>query len=44
MKFRSFKYYILDGYEKSLDETNFPNYENFDNLNDAYLNFLNFIQ
>ena len=36
MKFCSFKIYAIDGYEKTLVETNFPEYKNFDNVNDAY--------
>ena len=32
MKFRSFKNYSVDGYEKALVEINFPKYKNFDNM------------
>ena len=40
IKFRSFKNYPIDGYEKFLVETNFPEYKSFGNVNDAYLNFI----
>ena len=40
IKFRSFKNYTIDGYEKALVEINFPEYKNFDNVNDAYSNFI----
>ena len=40
IKFRSFKNYIIDGYEKALVEINFPEYKNFDNVNDPYSNFI----
>ena len=40
IKFRSFKNYTIDGYEKVLVEINFPEYKNFDNVNDAYSNFI----
>ena len=40
IKFRSFKNYTIDGYEKALVEINFPEYENFDNVKNAYPNFL----
>ena len=40
IKFRSFKNYIIDRYEKALVEINFPEYENFENVNDAYANFI----
>ena len=40
IKFHSFKNYTIDGYEKALVETTFPEYKNFDNVNDAYLNFI----
>ena len=33
MKFRSFKNYNTDGYEKALVENNFPEYKNFGNVN-----------
>ena len=36
IKFRSFKNYTIDGYEKALVEINFPEYKNFDDVNDAY--------
>ena len=39
-KFGSFKNNTIDGYEKALVETNFPEYKNFDNVNDAYSNFI----
>ena len=38
--FRSFKNYTIDGYEKALVETNFPEYKKFDNVNDAYSKFI----
>ena len=40
IKFRSFKNYTIDGYEKVLVEINFPEYKNFDNVNDAYSKFI----
>ena len=40
IKFRSFKNYTIDGYEKALVDINFPEYKNFDNVNDAYSNFI----
>ena len=40
IKFRSFKNYAIDGYEKALVEINFPEYKNFDNVKDAYSNFI----
>ena len=40
IKFRSFKNYPIDGYEKSLVEINFPEYKSFGNVNDAYSNFI----
>ena len=40
IKFRSFKNYTIDGYEKSLVKINFPEYKSFDNVNDAYSNFI----
>ena len=40
IKFRCFKYYTIDGYEKVLVEINFPEYKNFGNVNDAYSNFI----
>ena len=40
IKFRSFKNYTIDGYEKALVEINFPEYKSFDNVNDAYSNFI----
>ena len=38
VKFRSFKNYTIDGYEKALVEINCK--LNFDNVNDAYSNFI----
>ena len=41
IKFRSFKNYTIDGYEKILVEINFFDYKRiFDNVNDAYSNFI----
>ena len=40
IKFRSFKNYTIDGYEKALVEINFPEYKSFDSVNDAYSNFI----
>ena len=38
IKFRSFKNYTIDSYEKFLVETNFSECKSFDNVNDAYSN------
>ena len=40
IKFRFFKNYTIDGYEKALVEINFPEYKSFNNVNDAYSNFI----
>ena len=40
IKFRTFKNYTIDGYEKVLVEINFREYKSFDNVNDAYSNFI----
>ena len=40
IKFRSFKNYSIDGYEKALVESNFPGYKNLDNVNYAYSNVI----
>ena len=40
IKFRSFRNYTSDGYEKALVEINFPEYKNFGDVNDAYSNFI----
>ena len=39
IKFRSFKNYTIDGYEKALVDINFPENKKFDSVNDAYSNF-----
>ena len=40
IKFRPFKNYTLEGYEKAVVKINFPEYKIFDNVNDAYSNFI----
>ena len=40
IKFRSFRNYANDGYEKALVEINFPEYKNLNDVDDAYSNFI----
>ena len=40
IKYRSFKNYTFDCYEKAVVEINIPEYKSFDNVHDTYSNFI----
>ena len=40
IKFRSFKHYTVDLFEKELSKLNFPNYQNYNDINEAYNDFI----